>query len=64
MLSLAICQQACGLANGADPDQNAPQEQSDLGVHYLHCPNIFITVLPDNANEEELTQFRFILLIL
>ena len=25
-----------GMANSADPDQTAHQEQSDLGLHYLH----------------------------
>ena len=31
------------LANSVDPDQTAPWEQSDLGLHYLlvyFCPNI------------------------
>ena len=32
------------LANSVDPDQTAPQEQSDQGLHYLsfckHCGNI------------------------
>ena len=31
-------------ANNIDPDQTAPQEQSDLGLHCLHrptCPNIY-----------------------
>ena len=33
---------ADGIANDADPDQTAPQEQSDLGLHCLLspiCPN-------------------------
>ena len=27
-----------GLANCVDPDQTAPLEQSDLGLHCLHMP--------------------------
>ena len=27
-----------GMANSVDPDQTAPEEQSDLGLHYLHMP--------------------------
>ena len=26
------------MANSADPDQTAPKEQSDLGLHYLSKP--------------------------
>ena len=25
-----------GMANSADPDQTAPQEESELGQHFLH----------------------------
>ena len=25
-----------GMANSVDPDQTAPEEQSDLGLHCLH----------------------------
>ena len=27
-----------GMANSVDPDQTAPQEQSDLGLHCLQMP--------------------------
>ena len=33
---------AYGMANNVDPDQTAPEEQSDLGLHSLLrpiCPN-------------------------
>ena len=26
------------MANSVDPDQTAPKEQSDLGLHCLHMP--------------------------
>ena len=29
-----------GMANSVDPDQTAPLEQSDLGLHCLHMPFI------------------------
>ena len=39
-----MCQKdADGMANSVVPDQTAPQEQSDLGLHCLPrpiCPNI------------------------
>ena len=27
-----------GMANSVDPDQTAPEEQSDQGLHHLHMP--------------------------
>ena len=27
-----------GMANSVDPDQTAPKEQSDQGLHCLHMP--------------------------
>ena len=33
-----------GIANSVDPDQTAPEEQSDLGLHYLPrstCPKTY-----------------------
>ena len=27
-----------GMAKSVDPDQTAPKEQSDLGLHCLHMP--------------------------
>ena len=34
---------AHGVANSVDPDQTAPKEQSDLGLHCLLRPNCFNT---------------------
>ena len=32
----------CEMANSVDPDQTAPKEQSDLGLHCLHMPCHFV----------------------
>ena len=45
MLGCSNASNAAGMANCVDPDQTAPSEQSDLGLHCLlkHiCPNIEI----------------------
>ena len=36
LLFLNVKKIASGTANGADPDQTAPKEQSDQGLHSLH----------------------------
>ena len=33
------------MTNSVDPDQTAPQEQSDLGLHCLHMPFLSDTLM-------------------
>ena len=46
-----------GMANSVDPDQTAPEEQSDLGLHCLLrpiCPNTY-NFYGTNNNKGQLT---------